>query len=203
MTGSAMDLVQGNQVHNVGGSFAVEANSITLNGGAGGAKFKFAGNVNQTCLGITTELYALPRITAFALGDLKTVVAGLDVYTILAGGMTRTVVAGAMADTVAAGNYTLTAAAGNAAITVGAGNLAVTVGAGNLSLTCGAGPATFTGGPVASVIAAGVASLIAPLAKVGPTGVGFAIAGIPGPPAPHLDYMVGLPLLGVPTVLVG
>jgi len=203
MTGTSMDLIQGSSVQNVGGAWAVEANTITLNAGVGGCKMKFAGNVNQTILGLTTELFAQPRITAFALGDIKTVVAGLDVYMILAGAMTRTVVAGAMADTVAAGNYALSTAAGNTAITVGAGNLAATVGAGNLALTCAAGTASFVGGPVASVVAAGIASMIAPLCKVGPTGVGFAIAGIPGPPAPHLDYLVGIPLLGVPTVLVG
>lgn len=203
MTGTAMDLVQGSSVENVGGTKAIEANSITLNAGAGGCKMKFAGNVNQTCLGIVTELYSLPRITAFALGDLKTVVAGLDVYTILAGAMTRTVVAGAMADTVATGNYVLSAAAGNIAMTVGAGNLAATVGAGNLALTCGAGTVTVTSGPVGSFIAGGVANILAPLVKVGPTGVGFAVAGIPGPPGPHLDFLTGLPLFGVPTVLIG
>lgn len=204
MTGTNMNIIGGNSVHSVGGVYAIEANAITLNAGGGGMKAKYAGDFNQTTLGKTTELYAQIRLCTFALADTKIMVAGVDSQTVLVGGILRNVVAGSgIADTVAAGNFAQTCAAGNMLISVGTGNLAATVGAGNLALTCGGGNVTVTAGITGSFIAGAIATILAPLVKIGPTGVGFAVAGIPGPPSVALDYLSGLPLLGQPTVIVG
>lgn len=57
---------------------------------------------------------------------------------------------------------------------------------------------------VATTVAAGaVAQLVAPLVKLGTTAVGGVVAGVPGPPGPHLDFLTGLPIFGIPNVTVG
>lgn len=204
VSGSTLDVVGGNVVRNVGGAEAVEASSITHNAGFGGLKMKSAGDVNRTVLGKTTELYGQMRQSTFALSDTKTMVAGVDSATVLAGGMTRTVLAGSgISDTVAAGNMLSSVGAGNMGMTVGAGNLTATVGAGNLSLSAGAGTASLTGGVSASLMSGVIAMIAAPVTKIGTAPVGCAVAGVPGPPSPALDYVTGLPLLGIPTILIG
>lgn len=203
-SGSTLDVIGGNVVRNVGGSEAVEASSITHNVGFGGYKMKSAGDVNQTVLGKTTEMYGQFRQSTFALSDTKLMVAGVDAATVLAGGMTRTVAAGAgITDTVGAGNMLSNVVTGNMAMTVGAGNMTATVGAGNLALSAGAGTSTMTGGVSATLASGVVANIAAPVTKIGLSVVGCVVAGIPGPPAPYLDPITGLPATGVPTVLIG
>ncbi len=203
-SGSTLDVIGGNAVRNVGGSEAVEASSITHNVGFGGYKMKSAGDVNRTVLGKTTELYGQLRQSTFALSDAKTMLAGVDSQTVLAGGITRTVLAGAgITDTVAAGNMLSSVAAGNMGMTVGAGNLTATVGAGNLALSAGAGAATMTGGVSATVASGVIINIASPITKIGIVPVGCVVAGIPGPPAPYLDPLTGLPATGIPTVLIG
>ncbi len=204
MSGSTVDVVGGNVVRNVGGAEAVEASSITHNVGFGGYKLKSAGDVNQTYLGKTTELYGQLRQSTFALSDTKTMVAGVDSQTVLAGGITRTVAAGSgISDSVVAGNMLSSVGAGNMGMTVGAGNLTASVGAGNLALSAGAGTASITGGVSASLNSGVIASIGAPVTKIGTSVVGCVVAGIPGPGGPHLDFVTGLPIFGVPTVLIG
>jgi hypothetical protein len=204
MTGSALDVIGGNNVRSVGGSEAVEAMSVTHNAGFGGYKIKTAGDFNQSVLGKTSELYAQPRISTFALADTKTMLAGIDSQTVLVGGIARTVAAGTgITDTVGAGNYAVSVGTGNYAASVGVGSLAATVGAGAIAFTAGAGSATLTGSVSVAMVSATIAMVTAPLVKLGLTVVGFAVAGIPGPPGPHIDYITGLPILGVPTVTLG
>lgn len=204
VTGSKMDMVGGSVIESVGGSKATEAFSITQNAGFGGLKAKCAGDYNRAVLGKTTELYAQIRQSTFALADTKVMLAGVDSQTVLAGGIARTVTAGTgIADTVAAGNYVGSVAAGNYLMSVGAGNLAATVGSGNLALTAGAGAATMTGGITASLVAGITAMVAAPVVKIGLSVVGSAVAGVPGPPGPHRDFVTGLPIFGVPTVTLG
>jgi hypothetical protein len=203
-SGSTLDVIGGNVVRNVGGSEAVEASSITHNVGFGGYKLKSAGDVNQTVLGKTTEMYGQFRQSTFALSDTKTMLVGVDSQTVLAGGITRTVAAGAgISDTVGAGNILSNVATGNMGFTVGAGNMTATVGAGNLALSAGAGTATMTGGVAATVSSGTVVNLAAPVTKIGLSVVGNVVAGVPGPPSVALDYITGLPLLGQPTVFIG
>ncbi len=204
VSGSTLDVVGGNAVRNVGGSEAVEASSITHNVGFGGYKLKSAGDVNQTYLGKTTELYGQMRQSTFALSDTKTMVAGVDSSTVLAGGMTRTVLAGSgISDSVAAGNMLSSVGVGNMGMTVGAGNLTASVGAGNLALSAGAGTASMTGGVSATLAAGVIANIAAPVTKIGTVPVGFVVAGAPGPGGPHIDYLTGIPILGIPTVIIG
>lgn len=203
-SGSKFEMVQGSVVRNVGGGEAVEAFSITHNAGMGGYKQKCAGDYNNTVLGKTTELYAQLRQSTFALNDVKIVIAGVDSTTVLLGSIARTVAAGAgIVDTVTAGNYLASVATGNHIVNVGTGNLVATVGAGNLALTAMGGPVTITASLTATLAAATVANIAAPITKIGLSVAGSAVAGIPGPPSPHLDYITGLPLMGIPTVTIG
>jgi hypothetical protein len=204
VTASSMDSIGGSCVRNVGGADATEAFSITQNAGFGGLKQKCAGDYNNTVLGKTTELYAQPRLSTFALADTKTMLAGLDTTVVLAGGITRNVVAGTgITDSVAAGNFVMSAGVGNMLMNVGTGNLAASVAAGNLALSAGAGNVSMAAGVTATMAAGSVAAIASPITKIGLTAVGFAVAGIPGPLSPHLDYVTGLPLLGIPTVSLG
>jgi hypothetical protein len=204
VSGSQMTMVQGSVVRNVGASEAVEASSITHNAGAGGYKQKCAGDYNNTVLGKTTQLYAQLRQSTFALADTKTMIAGVDSATVLTGGILRTVAAGTgITDTTAAGNHSMNVGAGNMLMNVGTGNLTANVGAGNLALTAGGGPVTITSGITTTLVAGTVAQIASPITKIGVAVVGSAVAGVPGPPAPHLDFLTGLPLLGVPTVTLG
>lgn len=201
---SKLESIGGSYVEAVGGSKSTEAFSITHNAGFGGLKVKCAGDYNNTVLGKTIELYAQIRQSTFALSDTKTVLAGVDTTTVLAGGIVRSVVAGTgITDTVATGNIASTVGVGNYAISVGTGNLAATVGAGNLALTAGAGTVTITSGSVASLIAATVANITAPIVKIGAIVVGSAVAGVPGPPKPHQDFITGLPIFGLPNITLG
>jgi len=204
VAGSAFDYVNGNSVRISGALDATEADGIQHNAGTGGYKFQSAGDVGRTVLGKTTEQFGLLHTSAYAVGSVKTSLAGIDASTVLAGAMARTVVAGAgIADTVTAGNIATTVATGNMLMSVGAGNLAATVGVGNLALTASAGALALTSSLSASLTAGVNASINAPTTKIGLIIVGGAVAGIPGPPAPHLDYITGLPILGLPTITLG
>jgi hypothetical protein len=164
------------------------------------------GDLGETVLGDTQKQYVgkKPVMTAFAFGHLKTVLSGIDGTTILVGGMARTVVGGTgITDTCAAGNLLQSVAAGNLLQSVGTGNFAVTVGAGNLALTAGAGPMALTSSLAATITSGVITSIVSPVVAVGAGAVGFAVAGIPGPPTPFLDYIVGLPILGISTISIG
>ncbi len=204
ITGSKMDVVGGNKVENVGGSKAVEAFSITHNAGFGGKKNKCAGDYSNTVLGKTTELYAQLRNTTLALSDIKLMIAGIDSSTVLAGGITRQVTVGTgITDSVVTGNVMSNVGTGNLLMSVGVGNIAASVGTGNLALTAGAGTATIAGGITSTIIAGVAASINAPIVKIGLSVAGSAVAGVPGPPGPHIDYITGIPILGIPTVTIG
>lgn len=204
VSGSNMDVVGGASVESVGGVKAVEASSITHNAGVGGYKFKSAGDANESILGKTERNYAQDRKTTLALNDTKILVAGVDSMQVLAGQITRTVASGGgIADTVTTGNLASTVSTGNMSMTVGTGNLSASVGTGNLALSAGGGNATFSSG-VSSILSGGtVAQVVAPIVKLGASTVGGVVAGVPGPPGPHLDFMTGQPIFGMPTITIG
>jgi hypothetical protein len=203
-TGSKLVSWGGNIINNAGGENAQSGQKITINAGAGGLINTVAGDLGNSVLGKTQEQYAQIVTTTYALGKVRTTVSGVDSLTMLAGAITRTLVAGVgIADTVTAGNLIQTVATGNNLINVGTGNLAATVGAGSLSLTCGAGPVSVVSALAAAITSGVLISLTTPITKIGATVQGFAVAGIPGPGGPHLDYLTGIPILGVPTVTIG
>jgi hypothetical protein len=204
LSGSSLDVVGGASIENVGGSKAVEATGISHNAGFGGYKLKSAGDVNETVLGRTECNYAQDRKTTLALSDTKIMIAGVDSTTILAGQIARTVASGSgIADTVTTGNFSSTVVTGNMSMSVASGNLSATVGTGNLALSAGGGNASVNSGISTIVSAGAVAQVTAPVVKIGATVVGGVVAGVPGPPGPHIDFMTGLPIFGIPTVTIG
>lgn len=203
VSGSVVDMVGGNIVSNAGAENSVTGQKVTLSAGPGGMSQTVGGDLAQTVLGKTQQQFAEVHQSAFALGRVTKVLLGTDSTTVLVGSISRTVVAGAgITDTVTAGNIAVSTIAGNLTLTVATGTFSATVGAGAMSFTAGGGPLSLTSGALATVTAP-MFMATAPFCKIGATGVGFAVAGIPGPPAPHLDYITGLPILGVPTVLIG
>jgi hypothetical protein len=202
-TSSKLVSYQGNLIHNSGGELANSGQKITNQAGPGGQADTCSGDRSTTILGKTQEQFAQIVQTVYALGKLRTTLAGIDNTTMLAGVITRTVLGGAgMVDTCAAGNMLSSVAAGNLLQSVGTGNFAVTVGAGNLALTSGAGPLALTSSLAASITSGVLTSIVSPATQIGlPTG--FAVSGIPGPPTPFLDYIVGIPVLGIPTISIG
>ena len=204
ISGSSFTYVRGTVARISGASDNTEADSIVHNAGAGGYKQLVAGDRGITVLGKTMEMFAQLKTCSYALGITKTTLAGVDSTTQLVGAITRTLVSGAgITDSVGVGNYACTVGTGNMLMSTGAGNIAITCGAGNLALTATAGPLAITSSLTTNITSAVSTLINSPFTKIGTTGVGNAVAGIPGPPAPHFDYVTGLPLLGVPTVVVG
>lgn len=203
-TGSKLNSWNGNIVNNAGGENAISGQKVTINAGVGGLVNTVAGDLGVSVLGKTQEQYAQLVTTMYALGKVRTTLAGIDSLTMLTGAITRTLVAGAgIADTVTTGNMTQTVGAGNHITSVGVGNLAATVGSGSLSLTCGAGPISITSALTATITSGVLVSIMTPITKIGAAVQGCAVAGIPGPGGPHLDYITGIPILGIPTVTIG
>ena len=203
-TGTSSKLVahQGNIITNSGGELGNSGQKITNQAGPGGQADTCSGDRSTTVLGKTQEQFAQIVQTAYALGKIRTTLAGIDSSTVLAGGIVRTVVGGiGITDTCAGGNMLQSVAAGNLLQTVGTGNFAATVGAGNLAMTAAAGPIAFTSSLAATITSGVLTSINSPVTQIGiPTG--FAVAGVPGPPGPMLDYIVGIPLLGIPTIAI-
>lgn len=198
-----MALIGGNSVEEIGGDKSIVATSFLANAGAGGYKVTSAGDWGMTILGKTQHQFAQLSTSTWALGKMQMILAGVDTTTHLAGARTTTLVAGAMSDTVVTGAKSTTVATGAMSFTVGAGSLSATVGAGSLSLTCGGGPVSITSGLINSLTAATMNVLTAPFHKIGASVAGFAMAGIPGPPGPMIDYLLGIPHLGIPTIIIG
>lgn len=198
-----MAVVGGNSVEEIGGDKSTVATSVLTNAGAGGYKVTSAGDWGMTILGKTQHQFAQLSNSTWALGKIQMILAGVDTTTHLAGARTTTLVAGAMAETVVTGAKSTTVATGAMSFTVGAGSLSATVGAGSLSLTCGGGPVSITSGLINSITGAVMNTFTAPFHKIGASVAGFAMAGIPGPPGPMIDYLLGIPHLGIPTIIIG
>lgn len=203
VSGTVFDVITGGSVRSVGGTDSTEATSITHNAGSGGHKTKVAGDSDLIVLGQTSMSYAQPRTVTLALSDTKTMLAGVDSTTVLAGSINRSVVAGSISDNVAAGNFSQNVGAGNYSISVGTGNLSASIGAGNLAFTVGAGSASLTSGVSTSIIGGVTAAVVAPVVRLGASVIGGVVVGVPGPGSVHFDYITGLPILGLPTILAG
>lgn len=205
-TASKMIVWSGNYIVNVGGEFAQAAQKITLNAGSGGLIGTCAGDYGLTVLGDTQIQFTgkKPIQTTYAFGEMKKILTGTDMQTALVGGFIRTVVAGTgISETCTAGNYLATVAAGNFTVSVATGNFAATVAAGNIALTASAGSLSLTTSLTASIVATVMTSIMSPITAIGAVTAGYGVAGSAGPPSPHIDYIVGIPILGIPTLTVG
>jgi hypothetical protein len=203
VSASEMAIIGGNSIEDIGAEKALKANSILQNAGPGGLKQVCAGDVGVTVLGKTQAQYAQLMTTTWVLGKTGMILSGVDSKTILSGTKTTTILAGAHVTTVTAGSMSSTVAAGSYSVNVGAGSFSATVGTGALSLTAGAGPISIISSLTNNLTAGVMNMLTAPMNKIGITSVGCAVAGIPGPPAPYLDPITGLPAMGIPTILIG
>jgi hypothetical protein len=206
-SGTKFVSVNGNSAEVIGGDKTTEAERLTVNAGTGGLNTKVSGSVSETILQKKDYKIGLLQTETYGVGRAATHISGSYSETMLAGSIARTVAAGSITDTVTTGNFSQTVGVGNMSISVGTGNMTVAVGAGNLSLTTAAGSATLASTTVTTVAAGTSAQIVAPIVKIGatpgPVGIGNAVAGIPGPPAIHLDYVTGLPLRGLPTIFLG
>lgn len=203
ISASHLDTIGGNSIENVGAEKVVAASSITHNAGGGGMKQVCAGDWGTTVLGKTQSQYGQMMTTTWALGQMGTVLAGVDNKTVLAGSKNTTVVAGSMSDIVTAGSMSSTVATGSMSLNVGAGSMSATVGTGALALTASAGPASITSSLTNSFTAGVMNVLTAPINKIGAVTVGFGVAGIPGPQSIYIDPITGLPAWGLSTLMVG
>jgi len=204
INGTKMAIASGSVVSESGAEMSNKGQKMTDNAGPGGYSLSCAGDRSETVLGKTQAHYAQVCNYFFALGRISLVLTAVDSTTVLAGSIARTLVSGAsMADTVITGNMTKTVATGNMSSFVGTGSWSALCGSGAMSLTAGGGPVSVTSGAAVAISAASNISLTSPTTKIGVVPVGFLVAGIPGPPGPHLDYITGLPILGLPTISVG
>jgi hypothetical protein len=193
----------GSSVEDIGAEKAIQCSSLNHNIGPGGYKQLCSGDKNITILGKIQEQYAQLATSTWAIGKTSTILAGIDNKTILAGSKSTTVTAGSYSSLVGTGNFSSTVGAGAYSVSVGAGSFSATVGAGPLALSAAAGPLSLNSSTTNTVTAAVMNIFTAPVTKIGAVVVGCGVAGIPGPPGPHIDYITGLPIFGVPTLLVG
>jgi len=203
-TGSSLTTFGGNIINSAGGENAHQGQKITLNAGAGGLVTVSAGDTGETVLGKTQQQYGQEVKSMYALDHSRTHLLGTDSTSILVGSISRSVLAGTgISDSTTVGNFQATVGVGNYVLSVGTGNFSATVGAGSLALTASAGPASITSSLAATITSTALIALTAPVTKIGAVVAGFAVAGIPGPESPHFDYIVGIPILGVPTITIG
>ena len=203
VSGSDFTYVRGTSARVVGASDTTEADSITHNAGSGGYKMLVSGDHGVVCIGKSKETYGDKKSSSFALGSERVVLVGADDNTVYAGTMTRTVQVGSINDSVTVGNMSIGTTTGDFSASVNAGSIGVTVGVGSLALSCLGGPASITSG-LTTTIFSGVSTIIeSPITKIGAAVAGFAVAGAIGPPSPHIDYITGIPILGIPTVVIG
>jgi hypothetical protein len=186
------------QVVVCGGTSALEAEGARRNIGTGGYVLRSLGPCDVTCLDKSSESYSKLRTTTTHMGSTKTTVTGTD------------------STIVTAGAYTIAVTSGTYSVTVGAGALNLMCGASasvmataNLGLMAGGSVMTSAGGANTSMAAGtntmsgSVDVIAAPVVKIGMSIVGNVVAGIPGPPGPHRDFITGMPILGHPTTFVG
>lgn len=203
INGTAMHIATGSIIHESGSEVASKGQKMTDNVGPGGYSISCSGDRAETILGKTQAQYAQVCNYTYALGRISTILTSVDTTTMLAGAMSKTIIAGSKSDTVITGNMSQTVVTGSFSSSVGTGSWSATCAAGAMSLTAGGGPLSLTTAAAASINAAAVFSVNAPITKIGFSPVGFAVAGIPGPPGPHLDYIVGIPIIGIPTIAIG
>lgn len=191
-------VIAGSIVRVSSGTDSASAEGMRQSLGTGGFAVRCLGDHDTTVLGKTSSQYSQQvRVTNY-LGQIKTTVAGVDSEIVSAGSKLTTVAAGNLSTTVGAGNLALTCGV-NAVYTSGA-NMSITSGA-NATITASAA-VTSTSGGVNSMIGT-VANITAPVVKIGSLISGVAVAGIPGPTGPFMDYVTGLPVRGVATLTIG
>jgi hypothetical protein len=198
ISNSKVDVVGGSAITQCGGTHALEAEGSRMNMGTGGFVMRSLGSYDITALDKASESYSKSRTTTNYQGHTKMTVSGVDSTVVTAGSMTAAVAAGTYSVTVGGGAMTMTS--GGGAPQTPAANLSMT-GGGNTTIT-GGGAVTSTAGGT-NTMAGTVASLMAPMVKIGMSSVGNVVAGVPGPPGPHRDFITGQLIYGCPTTFVG
>jgi len=202
ISGSDFKYTKGTNVRVSGGLDATEADGVSVVASSGGYKLSSGGEHGVTVLGASNEYYAQDKSSKFALGKRNLTLAGVDSSTVLTGNASRTVVAGNITDSVVTGNITKSTVLGNIILATAAGAIGITNGLGALALAASAGPISLSS-TTAVTLTGLVTAITSPVTSIGIAKVGVAVAGIPGPNAPHLDYLTGIPILGIPTIAVG
>lgn len=196
-------VVGGSSIEDIVGEKNTSANSIVHNSGTGGYKQYTAGDKSTTVLGSTQEKFGMKRTSTFLRGHKSTTLAGSNSTEILVGSSTENVLAGSSSRSVVTGSMSNTVTAGSMSNTVVAGSYSTSVAAGPLSLAAAAGPVSVFSSVGNSITSSGANILKAPVTQIGMAVTGFAVAGIPGPGGPHIDYITGIPILGIPTIQIG
>lgn len=186
------------------GALLAQSNIISLSAGDGGINAVSQSNVNIQSVAGSVNISALQSSTTlYTQGVSKTVKGGLDTTTVELGIKSDVVKVGNREFKVEVGNIVNKIKAGNHINDIKTGSYLVSVQAGSLSLTTSAGGATINATlPVYISSATGI-RLDTPLVSIGPTAAYFAVAGVPGPPGPAVDYLTGIPLMGQPNIRIG
>lgn len=203
VTGTAFESVSASKSTYVGGTQNVTAFGKLNNVGPGGYTNQVAGDFTNNIVGSEAITVAADSKHTYLIGQTILIPLGLHNSTALAGGFSRTVVSGSgISETVTAGAYTAKVVTGTYMASVASGSMALSIAAGPLSLASTSGPVSIAG--LTNTITGSTSNVFtAPTTKIGSITTGVAVAGVPGPGGPHLDYITGLPILGIPTIAIG
>jgi hypothetical protein len=193
-----------NHLSSAGGRNIAIGSSIEQNAGESGMSIKSLGAANTVILGEASYDHGQSVTCNYAVGKEATTVAGVDKTTVLTGSITRSVVAGTgIDDSVTTGNILTSVVTGLVDTSVTTGSYSVSVKSGALSLAAPVGPVSIQAAST-TISSTSLNLFTAPTTAIGTATVGFAVAGIPSPvPGPHIDYLTGIPILGIPTIAIG
>jgi len=201
VAGRSANIVGGDSINITSARHVIQAERIENN--ASSMASMIGGSTHLTVLGNANQYYGMQKSTTLALGRSEKMLTGTDSQIILAGAKSLNMISGSFSENIAAGSKTVNVGTGNFSATVGAGNLSMTVGAGSLSLSTGGGSSSIQSAIMTNVTSGAVTNITSPLVRIGMVGSFGSVSGIPGPPGPHIDYVTGVPIMGMSTILVG
>ena len=202
VSGSCAESITATKSTYVGGALNQTSFGHLQNVGIGGQTTQVAGDRAINVFGSESKTVALDTTHNYLIGQTVLVPLGFQTTNVLAGGIARNVTSGTgITDSVATGSFTQNVASGVFAASVVSGSMSLSVGTGPITLTASVSntitsPINTINGAVSNVFSA-------PTTTIGSVVTGVAVAGIPGPGGPHLDYLTGLPILGIPTIAIG
>jgi len=205
ITGSNYYYARGSQAFVSGGILTSQGNQVAQIAGLGGVRTQSAGDIQVLVLGGQKSSVALEATCIWGRGKTDTTLLGNDTTVVNVGSIARIVKVGAVEnykEEITPATVSTTMKVGSVSHKVETGSMAFTVvNTGSISFSNSQGPISSSSLSF-SVSATAVAEISSPIVRIGNASLN-AVAGAVGPGGPALDYLTGLPLLGLPNIFIG